>query len=468
MHVQGQDRYQATLFPERLDELIGEDNPVRVIDAFVDSLQLKALGFARIEANATGRPPYHPGDLLKLYVYGYMHRIRSCRALERECHTNLEVLWLLNRLAPDHKTIANFRVDNRVALTRVCRAFVQFCRSQSLYGGETIAIDGSKFGADNNRGKVTRRQELKQQLQRLDTQISSWLDELADNDDDDEPPSGGGNTRAALQALKAERATLTERIEAMDEAGVNAQPDTDPEARVMRHGQVGYNVQSTVDGKHCLIVDVDVVQNANDQEQLYRMARRTQRQLQEQRITVLADAGYSNGQLLKRCQAHGLIAYVPVNRAINNQGDGKLFDKSAFTYHAEGDYYQCPAGQRLAKKTKSTAKRLYLYTNAACQDCHVREHCTTAGQRWVTRHFEEDVLDAVADRTAANPLMMQRRKGMVEHPFGTLKRRMDGGRFLLRGLQKVKAEMALAVTAYNLTRAINVLGTRQLCQALAA
>lgn len=467
MHVQGQDRYQATLFPERLDELIGEDNPVRVIDAFVDSLQLKALGFVRIEVKATGRPPYHPGDLLKLYVYGYMHRIRSCRALERECHTNLEVLWLLNRLAPDHKTIANFRVDNRVALTRVCRAFVQFCRSQSLYGGELIAIDGSKFAADNNRGKVTRRQELKQQLQRLDAQISSWLDALADNDDDDEPPSGG-DTQAALQALKAERATLTERLQAMDEAGVNAQPDTDPEARVMRHGQIGYNVQSAVDGKHCLIVDVDVVQNANDQEQLYRMARRTQRQLKEQRMAVLADAGYSNGQLLKRCQAHGLIPYVPVNRAINNQGDGKLFDKSAFTYHAEADYYQCPAGQRLAKKTKSTAKRLYLYTNAACQDCHVRQRCTTAGQRWVTRHFEEDVLDAVADRTAANPLMMQRRKGMVEHPFGTLKRRMDGGRFLLRGLQKVKAEMALAVTAYNLTRAINVLGTRQLCQALAA
>ena len=468
MHVQGQNRDQATLFPERLDDLIAEDNAVRVIDAFVDSLDLRALGFARIQVQATGRPPYHPGDLLKLYLYGYMHRVRSSRRLEGECQKNLEVLWLLNRLAPDHKTIANFRVDNRVALTRVCRAFVQFCRWQSLYGGERVAIDGSKFSADNNRTKVTRKKELGKQLKRLDTQIASWLDELEDNDDDDEPPPGGGDTKAALEALKAERETLTGRIQAMDDAGLSAQPATDPDARVMRQGQVGYNVQSTVDSKHRLITDVDVVQEANDQQQLYRMARRTQRQLQRGRLEVLADAGYSSGRQFQRCQAHGLIPYVPVNRAINPHGEGRHFDKSAFTYHADGDYFECPAGEKLPKKTKATKDRLYLYTSDACEQCHIRERCTTAKRRWVTRHFEEAVLNEVADRTAANPLMMRRRKGLVEHPFGTLKRRMDGGRFLVRGLQKVKAEMALAVTAYNLTRAINVLGTRRLCQALAA
>jgi len=467
MHVKGQNRDQATLFPERLDDLIGEDNAVRVIDAFVDSLDLKALGFARIEVQATGRPPYHPGDLLKLYLYGYMHRVRSSRRLERECQKNLEVLWLLNRLAPDHKTIANFRVDNRVALTRVCRAFVQFCRSQSLYGGEQIAIDGSKFSADNNHTKVTRKKDLKKQLKRLDTQITAWLDDLEDNDDDDEPPSGGGDTKAALEALKAERETLTERIQSMDDAGLDVQPDTDPEARVMGNGRVGYNIQSSVDGKHRLIVDVDVVQSAADQEQLYRMARRSQRQLQEKQMTVLADAGYSSGWQFKRCQAHALSPYVPVNRGINNQGNGRLFDKSAFTYHADGNYYECPAGEHLPKKTKSTKDRLFLYTTEACADCKLRVRCTTAKNRWVSRHFEEDVLNEVAERTAANPQMMRRRKGMVEHPFGTLKRRMDGGRFLVRGLNKVKAEISLAATAYNLTRAINILGTRRLCQALA-
>ena len=466
MHIQGQNRDQATLFPERLDDLIGEDNAVRVIDAFVDSLDLKLLGFVRIEPQGTGRPPYHPGDLLKLYLYGYMYRIRSCRRLERECHTNIEVLWLLNRLAPDFKTIANFRVDNRRALLRVCAAFVAFCRSQSLYGGDTIAIDGSKFQADNAPSRVLRKQDLGRELAHLDAKITSWLDAFED-EDDDEPPSGG-DTQAALQALKAERATLTERIQALDEQRLQVQPETDPEARVLRHGKIGYNVQTAVDGKHHLIVAVDVVQSAADQDQLYRMARRSQRQLQERQLTVLADAGYSNGRLLKRCQAHGLRPYVPVNRSINNHGDGKLFDKSAFRYHADGNYYECPAGQRLPKKTKSSKDRLYLYTTEACTGCALRERCTTGKQRWVTRHFEEDVLNEVANRTAANPLMMRRRKAMVEHPFGTLKRRMDGGRFLLRGLQKVKAEMALAVTAYNLTRAINVLGAKRLCQALAA
>ena len=467
MHVQGQNRDQGTLFPERLDDLIGEDNAVRVIDAFVDSLDLKALGFARIEVKATGRPPYHPGDLLKLYLYGYLQRVRSSRRLERECHTNLEVLWLLHRLAPDHKTIANFRVDNRVALTRVCRAFVQFCRSQSLYGGDTIAIDGSKFQADNNRGKVMRKKDLKRQLKRLDTEIATWLDGLDERDDDDEPPSGGGNTKAALAALEAERVTLTERIQALDEAGLNAQPDTDREARVMRRGGIGYNVQSSVDSKHHLIVDVDVVQDASDLRQLYRMARRTQRQLRSAAMTVLADAGYSNGKLLKRCLAHGMTPYLPVQRAMNNQGDGHYFDKSRFKYDADSDAFTCPAGERLAKKTKRTESRHYLYTTMACGQCGIKHQCTAGKQRWVTRHYEEDVLNAVAERTEANPLMMRRRSGMVEHPFGTLKRRMDGGRFLLRGLTKVKAEMALAVTAYNLTRAINVLGVKRLCQALA-
>jgi len=230
---------------------------------------------------------------------------------------------------------------------------------------------------------------------------------------------------------------------------------------------VGYNVQSSVDGKHRLIVDVDVVQSAADQDQLYRMARRSQRQLQAKQLTVLADAGYSSGWHFKRCQAHGLRPYVPVNRAINNRGDGRLFDKSAFTYHVDGNYYECPAGEQLPKKTKSTNDRLYLYTTKACSGCRLRERCTTGKQRYVSRHYEEDVLNEVAERTAANPLMMQRRKGMVEHPFGTLKRRMDGGQLLLRGLQKVKAEISLAATAYNLTRAINILGTRRLCQALA-
>ena len=235
----------------------------------------------------------------------------------------------------------------------------------------------------------------------------------------------------------------------------------------MRDGRSGYNVQSTVDSKHRLISDVDVVQDASDIQQLYRMARRTQVQLNGPAMEVLADAGYSSGRLLKRCQAHRLTPYVPVQRSINNHGGGRYFDKTAFTYHRDGDYFECPAGERLPKKTRSLKDRTYLYTTEACSHCRLRSQCTASKQRCVSRHFEEEVLNEVAERTDANPMMMRRRCGMVEHPFGTLNWRMDGGRFLVRGLQKVKAEMALAVTAYNLTRAINVLGVRKLCRALA-
>jgi transposase len=469
MHIKGQSRNQATLFPERLDELISEDNPVRVIDAFVDALDLLALGFGKVESQATGRPPYDPGDLLKLYVYGYMHRTRSTRRLEHECHKNVEVLWLLNRLAPDFKTIANFRVDNHAALGRVCRAFVQFCRTQQLFGGELVAIDGSKFHADNSPDKVARQADLKARLEQVDRRIADWLAALerADAEEPTTVADEAGHTRTALAALETEREGLTARIAQMQAQGLRAQPDTDGDARPMKGSGAGYNVQTAVDDKYRLIADHDVVQDRNDLRQLYRMSRRAQVQLKAEQLTVLADAGYSDGQSLAKCQAHGMCVYVPVQRASNPQGT-RYFDKRAFEYQRSDDTYRCPAGERLEKKTKASRKRLYLYTSEACPNCALKVRCTSAKQRWVSRHFEEDVLNEVAERTAANPLMMRRRKGIVEHPFGTLKRRMDGGRFLVRGLQKVKAEMALAVTAYNLTRAINVLGVPRLCQALAA
>ncbi len=381
----------------------------------------------------------------------------------------MEVLWLLNRLAPDFKTIANFRVDNHMAVGRVCQAFVQFCRSQELFGGELVAINGSKFKADSSPDKVTRQADLTARLEQVSRQIAEWLSALAQADAEEGPTVADevGNTRAALAALEAERAALTARIAQMQAQDLRAQPDTDGEARAMKGCGAGYNVQSAVDAKYRLIAAHDVVQDSNDLRQLYPMARRAQVALNTERLTVLADAGYSDGQSLAKCQADGMCVYVPVQRAKNPQGPS-YFDKQAFKYHRDGDYYRCPAGERLAKITRASRTRLYLYTSSACPTCALKSQCTSANQRWVSRHFEEDTLNEVAERTAANPQMMRRRKGLVEHPFGTLKRRMDGGRFLVRGLQKVKAEMALAVTAYNLTRAINVLGVPRLCQALAA
>jgi transposase len=328
MHIKGQNRHQGTLFPERLDELIGADNPVRVIDAFVDLLDLKALGFGKAHCEETGRPPYDPADLLKLYLYGYLQRVRSSRPLARECQRNVEVLWLLNRLAPKFKTIADFRSLNGKALGRVCREFVLFCRSQALYGGELVAIDGSKFKADNHPGKVSRKQVLKQEIERIDREIEVWLDGMAETDAADEEPEpvDAERTRRALEALQGERERLTERVAGMEARGLEAQADTDPDARPMRGCGVGYNVQMSVDDKHALIVDHDVVTDGNDVKQLYRMARRSRSALQAGVLKVLADKGYSNGHLLARCQSHGIEPYVPVQRAVNNQGE--YFDKS--------------------------------------------------------------------------------------------------------------------------------------------
>lgn len=312
MHIKGQSRHQATLFPERLDDLIGAENPVRVIDAFVAALDLSILGFAKAESQATGRPPYDPGDLLKLYVYGYLHRVRSSRRLERECHRNVEVLWLLNRLAPDFKTIANFRVDNHMAVGRVCQAFVQFCRSQELFGGELVAIDGSRFHADNSPAKVTRQTDLTARLVQVDRQIAEWLAALARADAGKSPTVADevGNTRAALAG----------RIAQMQAQDLSAQPDTDGDARPLKGCGAGYNVQSVVDARYRLIAAHEVVQDRNDLRQLYPMAQRAQVALNAEGLTVLADAGYSDGQSLAKCQADGMTVYVPVQRARNPQG----------------------------------------------------------------------------------------------------------------------------------------------------
>jgi transposase len=469
MHIRGQSRHQGTLFPERLDELIGQDHAVRVVDAFVDSLDLAKLGFSKVKAAATGRSPYHPADLLKLYVYGYLNGVSSTRRLARECQRNIEVLWLLNRLSPNFKTIANFRAEHPEALVRVCRSFVQFCRQQKLFSGKLVAIDGSKFQADNNPDNVARPAELEKQLAATDRQIEQWMTSLSESesqdDGGDDDDDDGGNTQAALEALKAQRETLTNQLQDMRDKGLKSQALSDPDARVMRGGRVGYNVQSTVDSTHHLIIDHDVTTDADDRLQLHRMARRARRVSGSKGLTVLADGGYSNGKLLGRCEADGITVYLPVNRT-RPPGKGQVFDRSEFIYDAQSDTYRCPAGKTLYKTSRSNKQRQYCYTTKACTHCPIKAQCTSAAQRHVTRHFDEDAMQRTAQRTAEHPQTMAQRKSLVEHPFGTLKRRMHGGRFQLRGMKKVKAEMALSVMAYNLTRAINVLGARKLCEAL--
>jgi transposase len=331
-----------------------------------------------------------------------------------------------------------------------------------------VAIDGSKFEADNSPKQLISQRQLEAELERLDIRIQSWLEAVEANDTaEEEPtlPSGSGSIPAALEVLKAERMSIQRRLERMRAEKLRQQPTTDPDARCLKGGRIGYNVQTAVDGRHQLIAHHEVIQSRNDENALYPMARAARQVLGQEQLTVVADAGYSNGEAFAHCEADGIVPYVPVQRAINNKGN--YFDKSAFHYEPQEDRFRCPAGHYLHYKTQSVKDRMRLYTSEACGECSIRPQCTGSKQRWVSRHFHEEALARVKQRTEQRPGLMRQRRQIVEHPFGTIKRMMGQPRFLTRGLRGVRREMALSVVAYNLMRAINVLGGQKMRTALA-
>ena len=474
MHYQsGQSREQASLFPEVLDELLPADHPVRIIDLFVDQLNLAELGFDKVKLAVKGRPPYHPADLLKLYLYGYLNRVRSSRRLEAECQRNIEVLWLLNRLAPDHKTIANFRKDQRKGIQAVCRAFVQLCRQANLIGGALVAIDGSKFQAVASPRKAVSTKELTRQQAQLEERIARYLSELDQADNTEEETPDRRRVAQAICQLRAMQDDVATRLLFLKELGLHQHVVGEPEAQLMRDGQKrivpAYNVQSAVDERHKLIVHHEVVNDASDQNQLLPMTTATKAVLAQDQLTVVADAGYSNGEHLAGCEQTGVTPYVALNRGANNQGDGSLYSRSQFHYDAQNDCYRCPADQLLVRKQINRAKRVVAYQGVACGACRMKSQCTQAKQRLIERHFDEETFIRVQARLNAEPDIMRRRKAIVEHPFGNLKRWIMGdGRFLLRGLKGAQTESALAVLAYNLRRVLNVLGAMQMRRLLLA
>ena len=473
-HKQGQSRHQATLFPETLDELIPPDHPVRVVDAFVESLDLGALGFDKVQAAATGRPPYHPGDMLKLYVYGYINQVRSSRRLEREAGRNLELLWLLNRLCPDFKTIANFRKDNREAVVRVCRAFVGFCRGEGLLGGELVAIDGSKFGAVASKKAVVTAAGVGRALQRVDQQIATYLSTLDESDGAEEetgmPTLDKVRTASALAALEARRAALQAEAAAFEASGARQRVETEADARLMRRSDgsrgVSYNVQTAVDSQHKLIVGHAVTNDGNDQSQLYPMARAAQRALGGGPLTAVADVGYENGAQGAACEAAGIVAVVPRQQVVNPKG--AYFSRGQFRYEAGQDAYRCPAGEVLRVYRTDRRRQVRYYRSVACQGCRLKAQCTGSAWRTIVRSDYEAQVARMHQRAVSQPALMRQRACLSEHPFGTLKRMMDNGQFLMRGLDNVRAEMSLSVLGYNLKRVINILGVERLCARLRA
>ena len=457
--MRGDSRGQGTLFPVSLDELVPEDHVCRVIDAFVESLEMAELGFGKARPAGTGRPPYDPADLLKLYRYGYLHQVRSSRRLERECQRNLELWWLLGRLAPDFKTIADFRRDNGAAIVASGRAFVVFCQGQGLLG-QRLALDGTKIKSAGSRDRSFTAGQLAEEQQRLEAYLSTL--EQADAADT-EAPVRAERVRAALTELAAAAQVLSKEQR-------NTLCVSDPDAQLMRSGRAGiiagYNLQASVDQRSGVVVHHAVTQQAGDNQQLLPMAAASQALLQAESLEVVADAGYSNGAQLQACEDQGIQPLVAVNRAINNQGN--YFDKAHFAYDAERDVYRCPAGETLVHKTYSSKDKIHLYHREDCTGCALKDRCTASGGRWVSRHFHEEAFERSRQRLADDPDAMTRRMATAEPVFGTLKRRMgEGGRCRCWGLGGVSSEIGLHVLAHNLQRVINLAGPRWLIGALA-
>ncbi|WP_315831270.1 IS1182 family transposase [Bradyrhizobium prioriisuperbiae] len=468
-HVSGQSRYQTALFPEVLDEVVAADDPVRVVDVFVDTLDLAAQGFTKVMAEETGRPPYAPGDLLKLYVYGYLNRVRSSRRLEAEACRNIQVMWLLNRLTPSFKTIADFRKDHARAIAGVCRAFIGFCREQALFGAEFLAIDGTKIAAVASRKQVITAQKLEKMNAAIERKIEDYLAEM-DAADREEPAvaKAPADVRGAIEALKARQVELQARAQQLAASGLKQLVVTEPEAKLMRTPQghkVAYNAQIAVDGKHHLIAAFELTNEGNDHQQLHPMAMQGKQALGVEELTVVADVGYSNGEHGALCEQDGITAVVPHAETVNPAGK-QYFSRERFAYDGETDSWRCPAGEMLTRRRRSRANRNYQYWTAACRGCALKPQCTSGKRRVVVRGFHEDAREAMHRRAVADPTWMKLRRETAEHPFGTMKWLMGLPRFLLRGLKKAKAELALGVLSYNLKRTINALGVLPLLQRL--
>jgi transposase len=473
--VEGLDRGQSTLFPECLEDWIDENNPVRVIDVFVDELDLAELGFDGVAPEVTGRPAYHPCVLLKLYIYGYLNRVQSSRRLEREAGRNVETMWLTGRLVPDHKTIADFRKDNGRAIRKVCARFVALCRELGLLATASVAIDGSKFKAVNTRDKNFTRAKMERRLAQIEESVARYLSQL-DTADRQEPSEGLAAKTAHLKEKIAKLASEVERLKALEKEML-ASPDqqislTDPDSRSMAtsgrgSGVVGYNVQVAVETEHHLIVAHEVTNSGSDRAQLANMGRQAKEVLGVDRLEAVADRGYYSSTEIKACDDACIAVTLPKPMTSGAKSDGR-FGKQDFVYSTAEDVYRCPAGEKLTYRmtTEQDGKMMRRYWTNACPNCLLKSKCTTGNERRIPRWEHEHILEAAQRRLDENPQAMRTRRETVEHPFGTLKMRMGATHFLMKRLPKVATEMALHVLAYNMTRVVNIIGVQPLMVAM--
>lgn len=475
-YIQGADRFQITLFPESIDDYISENNPVRIIDVYIEKLDHKALGFSKTECPPVGRPPYNPKDLSKLYLYGYLNRIRSSRRLEHEAARNIEVIWLLKKLKPDFKTIADFRKDNKKAIKNLFRDFNKLCDEWGLFGKELVAIDGSKFRACNSKKNNFNAKKLERHIKYIDEKIDQYMQDL-DNGDKAEAGDRKPDTKEVeeiIEELQKRKEKYEGYQKQLQETGQSEISTTDPDARLMSSNNngidVSYNVQTAVDSKHKLVMDFEAIQNPNDLGELATMALGTKELFNIEQFELLADKGYYKAEDLKICVENGIIPFVAKQTYSNGTGD-KDFYSDKFIYDKEKKVYICPAGKELyyyrERKSKGKVFGYEYKNNAACKDCEFKERCTKSQKgRSICRHVDQDFLDTINIQTEQNKDKYLQRQTIVEHPFGTIKRGLDAYYFLTRGKLSVTAELALTYLAYNFKRVINVFGVKEIIRRL--
>jgi transposase len=473
--IDGEDRMQQALLPNSLEDYVSEENPVRVIEVFIEELDLAALGFTGMTPAATGRPSYHPSTLLKIYLYGYLNRLQSSRRLERETQRNVELMWLTGRLSPDFKTIADFRKDNGEAIRAVCRQFVELCRRLNLFTRAVVAIDGSKFKAVNNRDKNFTVTKVGKRLEQVDASIVRYLAALdrADREEGDVAEAKSVRLKEKIAGLRRQMQSLKAMEQTVQAASDQQVSLTDPDARSMATsgrgtGVVGYNVQIAVDAEHHLIVAHEVTNQGHDRQQLAPMAFKAQEATGCEQVTALADRGYFSGDQVLSCEGTGVAPIVP--KTLTSSGTKRgFFTRQDFIYDAEHDHYTCPAGAKLTKANRRAdhAEDFDFYRHlSACFTCPLRSRCTPTKLRRIKRWENEDVLDRMQARLDRMPDAMGVRRQTVEHPFGTLKAWMGATHFLTRTLDKVRTEMSLHVLAYNLKRMIRMFGVGPLIAAI--
>ena len=476
-YIRGVDRKQIILFPEVVDDYIDKDNPVQFIDAFVESLDLVELGFKYSQPEATGRPPYNPADMLKLYLYGYLNRIRSSRSLEKETRRNVELMWLLRKLTPDFKTIADFRKDNSSAIKSVCREFIFLCKRLGLFGCELIAIDGSKFKAVNSKKRNFNEKKLKKRIKEIEDKIEGYLQELEENDKKEGDVSHGDaeGLKKKMEMLKERKEEYKRLLKELKESGETQVSLTDPDSRAMMNNQrveVCYNVQFTVDDKYKLIVDYDVTNEVKDQNQLSKMGKRAKKILDVEKIETLADKGYYNTVEIKECIDNGIIPYIPEPEStVSKKIDipRPQFYKKEFRYNKEKDVYICPEGVELEYKNTAMHhnRKMRLYKSKECRNCKLRKLCTrNKNGRIIYRWGHEDILEEMRERVKREKEKMKKRNLLTEHIFGTMKRGFNQGYMLTKGIEKAGAEIGLSVLAYNIKRVLNIVGLRQLMETM--